>query len=566
LNDQSIDPKVAALLLRVLRKELSDDQTGQDLLTQFERDPDAQAAALTDYLRARLEKDKVFEGKLAEARGIPGSMRAIIYGGKVERLVQVAQAGTLVINNQGIPLPIGLTAVVFGVIAVTILVISRIPRQTPAMSRDGFNVAVAEFALIDSNDNATASEISSQFSDGIFETIENESKQLSAAFDIETRGPADVGIVADDSQAGEIAARWEATVLIYGFVERDAQGFYQVEPRFYLRDTTFSYGSEVSGPNYIGKPITKLTLGANKKFEFNNKLNARVQALRSMFQGLAYFSINNYESAAAEFRNAINTPDWEQEEGQEVLYLLLGTAHLRAWDLLQNPDALPEASNAFHMAQEINPNYVRNYLGLGAVAIAQAQVPNEAGTGIGMAKKAELLEAVEWYTAALDQDQPPKAYIPTKAALGLGQVYLLGAEFKVLDDSSELAHEYFEQVVDQYQGKPVSDLAWFAAHAHAGLGRLAGLDADWETMSAEYFSAIDILKHMQTREPPPNDPLNLWIARFLSMAGFAEVKQDHLDVAQDHYEKAIELGSGLVSPAELKDWQDALAWIKEARQ
>jgi hypothetical protein len=113
-----------------------------------------------------------------------------------------------------------------------------------------------------------------------------------------------------------------------------------------------------------------------------------------MFRGLAYFSVRNYDSAAGEFQNAIDTPSWETNEGQEVAYLLLGTVWLRSWDLLQNPDVLPKASDAFNEAYEINPNYARNYLGLGAIAIAQAQIPNEAGTGIGAVEKAKLLEGI----------------------------------------------------------------------------------------------------------------------------------------------------------------------------
>ena len=565
MNNQSIDPKVAVLLLRVLRKELSHDQTGQDILARFEKDPDIHSQALTDYLRVRLEEDKTFEEKLAEARGIPGSMRAIIYGGKVERLVQIAQAGTVVINNQGIPLPIGLTAVILGVIAVTILVISKMPKPTPPMGQGGFNVAVAEFAMIDSKGKLTSSDVTRQFSDGLFNTIENETKQLPAALQVELRDPKDVGIVGEDNKAGVTAKHWNATMLIYGRVKRDAQGFYQVEPRFYVNDTTFSYGSEVTGPDYLGQPVTGLTLDPKQQFKFNTRLNARTQALQSMVQGLAYFSIRDYETAADKFQDALSTPYWGQDddkskknnEGKEVAYLLLGAARLRAWDLIQNPEPLPKAADAFNHAYEFDPDYVRSYLGLGAVAVAQAQIPNETRTGIGSVDKDKLIEGINWYSAALNQNQPPQAYIPTKAAFGLGQAYLLGYEYADLENSKERAGQYFEKVIGQYQSEKVPDLGWFAAHAHAGLGRLAADDGNWETMSNEYREAIKLLEGMQ-----PNSP-KLWIARFWSNAGFAEAQQNHLDLAQDCYERAIEIGSGLVSQTELKSWQDALDRINK---
>jgi tetratricopeptide (TPR) repeat protein len=331
-----------------------------------------------------------------------------------------------------------------------------------------------------------------------------------------------------------------------------------VEPQFYITESSFSYGSEITGPEYLGKPVDGLTLGPDQQFQFNIRLNARSQALQSMIRGLAYFSIRDYDSAADEFQSAVNTPYWEPDEGQEVAYFLLGTVRLRAWDLIQNPEALPLASAAFEKARQINPNYVRNYLSLGAVAIARAQVPNKAGNGIGAVNKEDLLEGISWYSAGLNQTEPAQAYIPVKAAFGLGQAYLLGFEFKVIDNSQEQAAQYFQQVVTAYQNEKMpQDLDWFAAHAHAGLGRLAALNQDWETMSNEYRQAAAILEGMESNPP------QLWIARFQAMAGFAEMKQNHLDRARQYYSNAIKTGSGTVSEADLKSWQDALDQIEK---
>jgi TPR repeat protein len=305
-----------------------------------------------------------------------------------------------------------------------------------------------------------------------------------------------------------------------------------------------------------------LTLGPKGQFDFNIKLNARSQALQAIVRGLAYFSIHDYDAAADEFRDAVNIPHWEPDEGQEVAYLLLGTAKLRAWDLIQNPEPLLEAAETFNKVYELDRDYVRGYLGLGAVAFAQAQTPNVLNTGIGSVDRDKLIESIKWYSDALDQTQLPQAYIPAKAAFGLGQAYLLGYEFHVIEESKELALQRFQQVIEEYQSKKVSDLAWFAAHAHAGLGRLAGLDGDWPAMSDEYRLAIAILKDMQSGDPPPSHPLNLWIARFWSYAGFAEVKRNDLKRAQDYYSYAIEVGTETAGKEELVKWQEALDGIK----
>jgi hypothetical protein len=557
LDDQPIDPKLPYLILRVLGKGLSDDPVGQKLLARFRRSARKNAKALTDHLNQRLSTDQAFRERLAQEPGLSPDMRATIYGGRVDRLIQIAEAGTVNIFL-GMPIWMGLSAVIIAVIAVGALVLTLIPKPLPPMG-NGFNVAVAEFAMLAPNGHTTSSDISRQFSDGLFTTIENETKLLPTALRVELRGPKDVGIVTNDDMARTTAERLNATILIYGRVESDTQGFYRVEPRFYVRDTTFSYGSEVTGPTYLGQPITKLTLNPDGQFNFNTRLNARTQALLNIVQGLAYFSIHRYDIAETKFQDAVNTPNWEAREGQEVAYLLLGTVFLRSWDLIQNPEPLPKAADAFNKAYELNQNYFRSYLGLGAVAVAEARVPNDSRTGIGEVDKDKLIEGINWYAACLNQTQPPQAYIPTKAAFGLGQAYLLSYEFHVIEGSRELALKHFQEVIEKYQTEQIPDLAWFAAHAHAGLGRLAGLDSDWKTMSDEYREAIRILEGMQ-----PNLP-KLWIARYWSYVAFAEEKQNHQNMAHDAYERAIEVGSGIVGEEELGAWQDALEQIQKEK-
>lgn len=564
MDEQPIDPKVPSQILGVLRKGLSDDPIGQKLLARFRRSAGKNAKDLTDHVNQRLSTDKAFMERLAQDPRLPPEMRANIYGGRVDRLIQIAEAGTVNIFF-GMPVWIGLSAVITAVLAVSGLVLTLIPKPLPPMGK-GFNVAVAEFVMVDPSGKVSSSEISRQFSESLFNTIENETRSLPAALAIEFRGPKAIGRVADDDAAKAAAARHHTTILIYGSVQRDAQGYYQIEPRFNVTDTTFTYGGEVTGPDYLGQPITGLTLGPDEQFEFNTTLNARSQALQGIVRGLAYFSIRKYESAADEFRDAVNTPHWEPHEGQEVAYLLLGAAKLRVWDLIQNPEPLPEAAEAFNKAYELDHDYVRSYLGLGAVALAQSQILSESRTGIGGVDKDKLMESIHWYSACLNQTEPRQAYIPTKAAYGLGQAYLLGYEFHVIDGSKELAQKYYRQVIEEYQSEQVLDLAWPAAHAHAGLGRLASRESDWATMSDEYRLAIDVLKKMQSAgDPRPSDPLNLWIARFWSNAGFAELQRNDLERAQDYYSRAIEIGSETVSKEEMDKWQENLDLIKKRK-
>jgi tetratricopeptide (TPR) repeat protein len=241
----------------------------------------------------------------------------------------------------------------------------------------------------------------------------------------------------------------------------------------------------------------------------------------------------------------------------------LGAAQLRAWDLIQNPDVLSDASDTFNMVRRLNPDYPRSYLGLGDVAWAESQILNADGTGIGSINKDKLDEAIQWYKAGLVVEQPAQAYIPVKSAFGLGQAYLLGYEFHVIDNSREPAQQFFQQVIESHQAeKNTGDLVWFAAHAHAGLGRLAALDQDWNTMSEEYRKAVTIWDDSQ-RIFPNTKPTNIWIARFWSNAAFAEEKLAHPDKAREYYELAIKIGKGVVGSEELANWQSALDRLKK---
>ncbi len=429
------------------------------------------------------------------------------------------------------------------------------PAPLPPMG-GGFNVAVAEFGALDETGQLTVTQESWELSTWLYQAIKAERDRLPAAQTFEIRGPEQVRAVlgkdaeARAADAKRVAGQHNATLLIYGLVI-GGDGSYHVEPEFYVSDAAFGYGSEVAGPDRLGlavpfePPLDQPgTLGG-----INETLDARVRALRHLVDGLGLYYLERYQEAWAAFRQAALVDGWLDREGKEVVYLLMGAARLKLYDT-QEPDVehLRQAADSFAKALELNQAYARSYLGLGSVALLQAVRDEETGVD-----EEKLLEARKWYSDSLDvPDQPGSAYVPVKAYFGLGQVYLKGHEHRLPGWSGEQARRYLERVIAAYEETPTQDLVWFAGHAHALLGRLAGDVEDWAGMSSACREAISLLSTL------PDRSQQVTVARYWTWVAFAEEQQGQLDAARDAYWQAIQVGQNAVSPAEVGAWQSEL--------
>jgi tetratricopeptide (TPR) repeat protein len=457
--------------------------------------------------------------------------------------------------------------VVMAAIAVVIViglgVAIAVRTQLPPMP-NGFNIAVAQFAMQDVNGLLKVTDESKELSDYLFSAINNETDQLDPALGINLRKPDDIGMVSGmdrnsrAAKAKELANWHNATILIYGVVTANGDS-YRVEPEFYVAGDSWNFGSEVAGPTQLGQPVPfKPPLsGPHTSVEINKELNTRTKALQHIVKGLASFFIGEFESARGEFSQAANMRDWQ--DGKEVAYLLEGAAQLRLYDANDDPEKrdaeLQNASDAFEKACQQNPRYARCYLGLGSVAIQRAVSNLQSG----LLDEGRLIEAYKWYSMSLSApEQVASAYVPLKAEYGLGQIHLLGYEAGLTGWSSDQARFYFEQIITEFDKSHATDLAWFAGHAHAYLGRLSKLGEDWQLMSDEYHRATDILSARPFNRNPPRN----WIARYWAWIGFAEEKLNQLDAARNAYEEAINNGMGIVSDEEIQQWQATLTRLK----
>jgi tetratricopeptide (TPR) repeat protein len=425
------------------------------------------------------------------------------------------------------------------------------PTPLPPMS-DGFNVAVAQFAALDATGQLTVTEESRELSDWLYRAISTERDRLPSALAFGLRGPDEVEAVfgtdrdARAADAQQVAASHNASILIYGLVTV-GDGSRHVEPEFYVSDASFDYGSEVAGPDRLGKAVPfEPPLDSPQKAAINESLFARNQVLQHVVAGLAYYFLERYDEAWASFRQAALVQGWQAEEGKEVVYLLMGAAKLKLYNTqVADVEHLSQALDALAEARRLNPNYARSYLGLGSVALLQAVRDEEQGLD-----QEKLVEARGWYSASLSvPEQPALAYVPAKAYFGLGQVYLKGYEHRLPGWSPGQARRYLERVIAAYEVEHAPDLIWFAGRAHALLGRLAGDAGDWKGMSSACHEAIELLNSL------PGNSQQITIARYWTWVAWAEERSGHLEAARDAYFRAIQVGKDVVPPEELDGWQ-----------
>jgi tetratricopeptide (TPR) repeat protein len=560
LGGKPVDPQAAAYLLQQLRTFLSDTDEGREILEQFERDPQEGAGRLAEYLGVRRQASDAGLDFLANDPKLSPSLRAEVYGGQVERIIQIASVGTLVVSPPARRRTWRFWAALAGAAVVLLgsgilldVFILRIRPMAP-----GFNVAVAEFAEQDEQGNLRRTDQGMNFSLGLYNTIENGRKQRDPASQFDTRGPKEIGPIlendaeARDRRANEIAKQWKARVLIYGVITR-ANGQYQVAPSFFISDNELRYSSELTGANRLGKPVAAdLTLPVDQIIKLNDRLYARIQALENIINGLASFYIGNYDQSVVSFDQAVKLPGWEETEGKEVAYILLGSARLRTFNPVSlDPSLLEKAQAAFNDAKRINPSYARAYLGLGSVTLAQAN-------RFDPQQEARLYEARDWLKTALEMpNQPRSAYIALKANYELGQVYLVGSAQKYANFTREQAVQYFNQALAEYRaaGRP-DDLAWYSANAHSSLGRIHGVNNQWDGMRDECRLAIQDLAPLNVQQ---SSYIALSTARAYDCAGYAEGMLNHPDQAKEEIQQAITIGGSSADPNELKEWQDHLS-------
>jgi hypothetical protein len=359
----------------------------------------------------------------------------------------------------------------------------------PEKMTGGFRIAIAGFETTGDSDS---SDIGSELSRSVYQKIDESLSELKTDYDINVWGPDKVGKIEGDTamersvSAQEIAKRIDANIIIYGFVDA-TNSTWQIAPEFYIASINSFQIEEITGQYQLGKPFTlKGQENAARRLELNSQFNARSQAISQVTVGLLYYSIQDYQTALETFKVAENIQGWEDAQGKQVLYLLMGNAASKS-------DNLDIAIEYLNKSLEIDPEYSRPMITTAGVYYLQALEPFKVSEKPEDIDQFLLNKAIETYQSALlAKNQPPLSDISTKVNFGLGQAYFMQA-YGGKDLDLNLAVANFQQVISDYGDGKNPRIRELAAESHARMGLLNLFSGYTEEAAREYQLAADLL-------------------------------------------------------------------------
>ncbi len=287
----------------------------------------------------------------------------------------------------------------------------------PDQMNSTLNIAVAGFAA----DDSSLDQLSSYAGSEIARKLTNELNR-SPSSEIAVWGPDRVGTIRgrnDDehtASAVQRAGEINAHLVIYGHISRSADGLI-VTPEFYLINQTFFASQEIVGQYQFGAPIHLSAYDdATVRVLLAEELSGRTRALASISTGLALALDKKYDKAREAYQAALNSREWQEPQGKQVIYILLGNL-----DLLQKH--YESAAQYYQQALNIDPDYARPYIGLGNIAYSRAldqaiNVNHYESADAALLNEAEHL----FYQAGTAAHRPPLSDIESKVHYGLGEV------------------------------------------------------------------------------------------------------------------------------------------------
>jgi tetratricopeptide (TPR) repeat protein len=389
----------------------------------------------------------------------------------------------------------------FSFVAVSILVIALIgggtfflyravlPRKPSRMSGD-FRIGVAGFA---ERGRFGESDVGTELADGVYLRLEQSFDEIDLGFTVTIWGPDQVGTVrgADHEErarsAARVAGKIDADVIVYGCVDT-SNAVWQVSPEFYVSAKSFYQAEEVTGQHELGVPLQVRGQGSvADRIEVSEEFGYRTEALTRITVGLAYYAIGKFEEALRFFESAEGIEGWKDDEGKQVLYLLVGNSAGRIGDL--------DLAGAYHKKSlSVDSEYARAYVGLASSYYMLALKPYEE-SGDPAKTDIDLLRlAIGTYERASEAaHQPVLSDIETKVHFGLGQCYFM-LVYSGVEELFTPAIAEFEAVIKEYGDGANPRVLELAVESYARLGLIYDLCGHPNLAIRNYEKAGSLLK------------------------------------------------------------------------
>jgi len=332
----------------------------------------------------------------------------------------------------------------------------------PPMSGD-LNVAVAEFSAVSSSASGDAKRLA----ESMFDRVQAQLAEVeSSGFDVQVRSPRDTGklsATASEPRAEQLRAlarKARADIVVAGSL---AAGTEQTTftPEFFLAEGKLQDAEELGGYHQLGSVVEFGTPEKNPvaRRALRERLLRQTRGVVSFIIGLGYYNHRNYPAAAREF--VLARQEWSDQAGKALVSLFLGnTAGKRA--------DLGLAERYYREALGFDPGAPRARLGLAELVYQRAR----GACGRRTVDAAGLQRAASLYRDAL----PPSKRVSgvgssTKAAFGLGRVYLCLSQAEVANRWTEAEGRFLEVVRAFGSGDRGNQrLRELASEAYANLG------------------------------------------------------------------------------------------------
>jgi tetratricopeptide (TPR) repeat protein len=270
-----------------------------------------------------------------------------------------------------------------GITSIQPTVTSVPPTATVALQNYDVSVIVSYF-VVDAPDKVPQSDadaVIERFAKSLDQQLGSELSKSTLNLSYKLDGPSGVArITGKDAQARQQSAisvlnDRSAKVAIYGVIHYDdASKQMQLQPEFYVSaDRYFNDAQELTGNYGFGKAIPANSL------DDRGELNAHVTALSYVMTGLFEHMTQQFVGALKSYQAALDVPDWSDNDGKEIVYLLVGNSEMKLAEqaasqcdrstVLTHTD---NAEKAYRQSSTIVPDFARAYAGLANVYAVRA--------------------------------------------------------------------------------------------------------------------------------------------------------------------------------------------------